>query len=53
MDIGQLVEHPDHKKPVKITQIDGDMIAFTVSCPIGSGQYRMWAHKRTFIEESE
>lgn len=48
MKVGDNVKHPDHKKPVTITQIDGDMIAFTVYPPLGGGAYRMWKHRATF-----
>ena len=52
MKIGEHIKHPDHKKLVEVTQIDGDMIAFIVTAPIGSGQYRMWANATTFTERS-
>ncbi len=50
--VGQLLKHPDHKKPVEVTEISGDMIAFTVTAPIGSGQHRMWAKASTFTARS-
>lgn len=52
MKIGDFVKHPDHKKPVLITEIDGDMIAFTITTPIGCGQYRAWANVATFTERA-
>jgi len=50
LSVGEYVKHPDHKREVQITQIDGDMIAFTVSAPVGSGQFRAWANVRTFTQ---
>lgn len=50
LTVGDYVKHPDHKREVHITQIDGDMVAFTVTAPIGSGQHRAWANVRTFAQ---
>lgn len=47
MRVGDTIKHPDHRNEVLITEIDGDMIAFTVYPPFG-GAYRMWNHKARF-----
>lgn len=50
LKLGEYVKHPAHKLEVHITQIDGDMVAFTVTPPVGSGQYRAWANVRSFMQ---
>lgn len=49
MKVGDVLKHPDHKNPVKITEIDGDMVAFTVWAPLG-GSHRAWATRASFTE---
>ena len=48
MKVGNLLKHPDFKKPVKILQIKGDMIAVGAIPPIGGGEYRIWVNLKSF-----
>ena len=49
LTIGEYVKHPDHKREVQITQIDGDYVAFTVTAS-DNGQHRAWAPIRSFAQ---